>query len=59
MEDVVGFELRKGKYSSVVSALLKRSFEAFWDYGHDLFLSTPESFPAAFLEGDVFNPEMI
>jgi hypothetical protein len=40
-------------------AILKRSFEAFWDYGHDLFFSTPESFPATFVAGDVFDPEMI
>jgi len=43
VENVVGFELRK----------------AFWDYGHELFFSTPESFPATFVAGDVFDPEMI
>ncbi|KAF8346343.1 hypothetical protein F5887DRAFT_108682 [Amanita rubescens] len=43
VENVLGFELRK----------------AFWDCGHELFRSTPESFPAAFVEGDVFDPAMI
>ncbi|KAF7424107.1 hypothetical protein PC9H_009410 [Pleurotus ostreatus] len=29
----------------------------FWDIGHELFKSTPESFPVPFIAGDVFNPE--
>ncbi|TFK93026.1 hypothetical protein K466DRAFT_594724 [Polyporus arcularius HHB13444] len=28
----------------------------FWDYGHKLFNSTQETFPARFLAGDVFDP---
>ncbi|KAG6918988.1 hypothetical protein DXG01_010227 [Tephrocybe rancida] len=32
---------------------------AFWNYGHDLFKSTPESFPAAFVAGDAFDPGII
>ncbi|KAK2467535.1 hypothetical protein APHAL10511_000390 [Amanita phalloides] len=41
--NVVGFELLK----------------EFWDCGHDLFRTTPDSFPAAFVTGDVFDPAMI
>ncbi|TFK94516.1 hypothetical protein K466DRAFT_326286 [Polyporus arcularius HHB13444] len=28
----------------------------FWDLGHKLFCSTPGTFPAAFLPGDILNP---
>jgi hypothetical protein len=31
----------------------------FWDYGHELFKSTPETFPAGFVAGDVFDPIML
>ncbi|KAF9446310.1 hypothetical protein P691DRAFT_708864 [Macrolepiota fuliginosa MF-IS2] len=31
----------------------------FWEYGHELFRSTPETFPAAFIAGDAFDPAMI
>jgi hypothetical protein len=31
----------------------------FWNYGHELFMSTPETFPAKFIAGDVFNPSML
>jgi hypothetical protein len=27
----------------------------FWDYGHELFRSSPETFPAKFIAGDVFS----
>ena len=28
----------------------------FWDYGHKLFNTTQETFPARFIAGDVFDP---
>ncbi|KAJ7844379.1 hypothetical protein B0H14DRAFT_2776702 [Mycena olivaceomarginata] len=31
----------------------------FWDLGHQLFRSTPESFPVAFLAGDAFDPAFL
>jgi len=31
----------------------------FWDYGHQLFKSTPETFPAAFVTGDIFDPAVL
>jgi hypothetical protein len=31
----------------------------FWDFGHLLFKSTPETFPVAFVAGDVFDPALI
>jgi hypothetical protein len=33
--------------------------EDFWKYGHDLFKSSPDSFPAGFVAGDAFSPEII
>ncbi|RDB23458.1 Methyltransferase ausD [Hypsizygus marmoreus] len=43
VRNVIASDLRKG----------------FWDFGHELFKSTPETFPAAFVEGDAFDPAMI
>jgi hypothetical protein len=31
----------------------------FWDLGHELFKSTPESFPAVFIAGDVFDSSLL
>ena len=31
----------------------------FWEYGHELFKSTPQTFPAAFIAGDIFNPDFL
>ncbi|TFK40029.1 hypothetical protein BDQ12DRAFT_602419, partial [Crucibulum laeve] len=39
IENVIGSDLRK----------------EFWEYGHDLFKSSPTSFPATFVGGDVFE----
>ncbi|KDR76360.1 hypothetical protein GALMADRAFT_247795 [Galerina marginata CBS 339.88] len=33
--------------------------QGFWNCGHELFKSTPETFPAAFIPGDVFDPVML
>ncbi|KAF8962730.1 hypothetical protein BDZ97DRAFT_2020498 [Flammula alnicola] len=43
VQNVIASDLRKG----------------FWEYGHELFKSTPENFPAAFVAGDVFDPVML
>ncbi|KAH7913908.1 hypothetical protein BJ138DRAFT_1144995 [Hygrophoropsis aurantiaca] len=42
--------------SNIVACDLNRKF---WDLGHELFKSTPESFPAHFVEGDVFDPSIL
>jgi len=31
----------------------------FWDIGHELFQSTPETFPVVFLPGDALDPEFL
>jgi hypothetical protein len=43
------------KYAYPISAVEL----GFWDYGHELFKSTPETFPAAFVAGDAFDPAML
>ncbi|KAG6807488.1 hypothetical protein H0H92_007296 [Tricholoma furcatifolium] len=43
----------------VENALASDLRSAFWDYGHDLFKSTPESFPATFIAGDAFDSGFI
>lgn len=43
VENVIGSDLQKG----------------FWDCGHELFKSSPDTFPAAFIQGDVFDPQLI
>ncbi|KAF8807056.1 hypothetical protein BYT27DRAFT_7224114 [Phlegmacium glaucopus] len=43
VQDIIAFDIQKG----------------FWEYGHQLFKSTPEAFPATFILGDVFDPNFI
>ncbi|KAI0027979.1 hypothetical protein K488DRAFT_59916 [Vararia minispora EC-137] len=31
----------------------------FWEYGHKLFRSTPETFPASFIQGSILDPTII
>jgi len=33
--------------------------QGYWDFGHELFKSTPETFPATFVGGDAFSNRMI
>ncbi|KAK7032966.1 hypothetical protein R3P38DRAFT_3186511 [Favolaschia claudopus] len=33
--------------------------QGFWDLGHELFRTTPETFPAAFAAGDVLDPAFL
>lgn len=39
--------------------LLVAPAEDFWKYGHELFKSSPDRFPASFVAGDAFSPELI
>ncbi|KIL67221.1 hypothetical protein M378DRAFT_73806 [Amanita muscaria Koide BX008] len=43
IENVVGFDLEK----------------CFWNYGHELLRTNPETYPPAFVAGDVFDPLII
>ncbi|KAJ7640565.1 hypothetical protein B0H17DRAFT_1023088 [Mycena rosella] len=42
--------------AQLVGSDLRREF---WDLGHALFRSTPESFPVVFVAGDVFDPAFL
>jgi hypothetical protein len=35
------------------------SHKVFWKYGHELFHSSSDTFPAGFVAGDIFNSEVI
>ncbi|KAF8896601.1 hypothetical protein BD779DRAFT_1618700 [Infundibulicybe gibba] len=41
---------------NIVASDLRRDF---WDYGHELFRTTPKKFPATFIAGDAFDPSFI
>ncbi|KDQ63332.1 hypothetical protein JAAARDRAFT_29353 [Jaapia argillacea MUCL 33604] len=40
----------------VIASDLRREF---WDFGHELFKSTPETFPVPFIQGDAFDSNFI
>ncbi|KAH7910777.1 hypothetical protein BJ138DRAFT_1064440 [Hygrophoropsis aurantiaca] len=48
---VDGFPVR-----NVLTSDLRREL---WDFGHELFKSTPETFPAHFIAGDALEPSML
>lgn len=41
------------------SGLTEAVLAEFWDIGHKVFRSTPESFPVKFIPGDVFDPSFL
>ncbi|KAG6811302.1 hypothetical protein H0H92_008059, partial [Tricholoma furcatifolium] len=43
-------------FSSIIPANLSKGF---WDLGHELFRTTPETYPAAFIAGDALDPNLI
>ncbi|KAJ7581199.1 hypothetical protein C8J56DRAFT_793698 [Mycena floridula] len=56
-----GNDLRKAVQDGfpVTGAIASDLRPDFWKLGHELFKSTPETFPAAFVPGDAFDPEFI
>ncbi|KAF8075122.1 hypothetical protein FPV67DRAFT_616025 [Lyophyllum atratum] len=56
-----GNDLRKAVSDGwpVHKAIASDLQRGFWDFGHQLFKSTPESFPAAFVAGDAFDSNLI
>ncbi len=65
MQNVVASDLRQGKYlsatrsSGVVCSNFYLRTLAFWDTGHELFRTTPKTFPVKFIPGDLFDPAHI
>ncbi|RDB23459.1 Methyltransferase ausD [Hypsizygus marmoreus] len=43
----------------VETAIASDLHQGFWDYGHELFKSTPDTFPAAFIPGNAFDAAII
>jgi len=56
-----GNDLRKAVVDGwpVKNAIASDLHAEFWDYGHELFKSTPKTFPAAFVPGDAFDSALI
>ncbi|KAJ8518181.1 hypothetical protein ONZ45_g4716 [Pleurotus djamor] len=52
-----GNDLRKAVADGwpVENAIASDLYQEFWDAGHQLFRTTPETFPAKFIQGDIFN----
>jgi hypothetical protein len=46
-------------FSTVTLPMTDDPFIEFWDYGHQLFKTTSETFPAGFVAGDAFSPAVI
>ncbi|KAH7906669.1 hypothetical protein BJ138DRAFT_1174876 [Hygrophoropsis aurantiaca] len=41
---------------NIIASDLRKEF---WELGHELFKTTPETFPARFIAGDAFDPSML
>ncbi|KAJ7892859.1 hypothetical protein B0H14DRAFT_959806 [Mycena olivaceomarginata] len=59
--NLVGTDVRKVAadgypLQNLLASDLRREF---WDLGHELFQSTPGTFPVSFLAGDVFDPSFL
>ncbi|KAE9387611.1 hypothetical protein BT96DRAFT_981376 [Gymnopus androsaceus JB14] len=42
-----------------MTASMKRRIFGLWETGHELFKSTPQSFPTSFIEGDILNTSFL
>ncbi|KAF4596469.1 hypothetical protein EYR40_007833 [Pleurotus pulmonarius] len=56
VQNALASDLRQGAYPPFTQDIYLYSQKGFWDAGHELFKTTPESFPAKFIPGDVFDP---
>jgi hypothetical protein len=53
---VLGFDIEKGDVALCSDThTVAHSTIDFWEFGHEIFKSTPETFPAAFVKGDIFD----
>ena len=60
IQDIIASDIHKGKQISVHFQKCYLMYSSdFWEYGHQLFKSTPETFPVAFIPGDVFDSAFI
>lgn len=59
LQNVIASDIQQGASLPSSFDLDRQCLEGFWDYGHELFKSTPETFPAAFIPGDIFDPAVL
>lgn len=62
VENALASDIEKRKF--ILNMELPRNISlaspiAFWELGHKLFRTTPESFPVPFVQGSVFDPQHI
>ncbi len=60
MDSIIATDIEPGVFDDITPVLcwfrLHMHCAGFWELGHKLFCSTAETFPAAFLPGDIFDP---
>lgn len=61
LQSLIASDLRPGiRHSNMYFLVLSlRNLTGFWNLGHELFRSTPETFAVAFLAGDALDPTFI
>ncbi|KAI6042649.1 hypothetical protein EDC04DRAFT_908308 [Pisolithus marmoratus] len=57
----LGMEIRKAAADGFPAKQIIASdlYTEFWEFGHTLFRTTPQSFPATFLAGDALDPDFL
>ncbi|KAG8219065.1 hypothetical protein J3R82DRAFT_4821 [Butyriboletus roseoflavus] len=61
LKNTVTTDLKKGKshHDLVTMSINTDTFQEFYDMGHALFKTTPETYPISFVAGDAFDPNML
>ncbi|KAJ3818126.1 hypothetical protein F5880DRAFT_1601367 [Lentinula raphanica] len=61
VENTLATDLRRGMrlFGSYSFVELISPASGLWDLGHEMFRSTPQTFPTPFVEGDILNPEFL
>jgi len=59
VQNVIASDLVAGSHYITFFHTPAQTFSEFWDLGHQLFKTTPETFPVPFLPGDAFDPSLL
>ena len=61
VQNIIASDIEEGGSSPLAGELADFLviITGFWKCGHDLFKSTPETFPAVFIPGDIFQSEFL
>ncbi|KAF7377672.1 Methyltransferase ausD [Mycena sanguinolenta] len=57
--NLIASDLRPGRMARLCLRMDIHFLIVFWNLGHELFQSTPDSFPVAFLAGDALDPNFL